>query len=73
MVEKEGTNGEREAFEAYKAAREEHEQATEVAEADNVSSALIEKVKSLSHSRHASVKLNGYSNCTTHPRFNLIG
>lgn len=44
MVEKEGSNGEKDAFKAYKAAREEHEYATESGDGDKVSSALIERV-----------------------------
>ncbi|XP_027346144.1 mitochondrial proton/calcium exchanger protein-like [Abrus precatorius] len=44
LVEKEGSNGEKDAFKAYKAAREEHEHATESGEGDKVSSALIERV-----------------------------
>lgn len=44
MVEKEGSNGEKDAFKAYKAAREEHEHATESGDGDKVSSALIERV-----------------------------
>ncbi|KAK7318762.1 hypothetical protein RJT34_03469 [Clitoria ternatea] len=47
MVEKEGLNGEKDAFKAYKAAREEHEDATESAEGDKVSSALIERVDAM--------------------------
>lgn len=44
MVEKEGTDGEAEALKAYKAAREESDHAAEVAIADKVSSALINRV-----------------------------
>ena len=44
MVEKEGTDGEAEALKAYKAAREESDNAAEVAIADKVSSALINRV-----------------------------
>lgn len=47
MVEKEGTTGEEDAFKAYKAVREEHEQDDDVAEADKVSSALIERVDAM--------------------------
>lgn len=46
MVEKEGTDGEKDAIKAYIAAREESDHATEVAEGDDVSSALVEKVSS---------------------------
>lgn len=46
MVEKEGTDGEKDAIKAYIAAREESDHATEVAEGDEVSSALVEKVSS---------------------------
>lgn len=45
MVEKEGTDGEKEAIRAYRAAREENDHASEANERDNVSSALIEKVR----------------------------
>lgn len=47
MVEKEGTDGEKEAIRAYRAAREENDHASEANERDNVSSALIEKVDSM--------------------------
>ncbi|KAK7359113.1 hypothetical protein VNO77_01059 [Canavalia gladiata] len=47
MVEKEGSNGKKDAFKAYKAAREEHEHATESGKGDKVSSALIERVDSM--------------------------
>ena len=45
MVEEEGSNGKKDAFKAYKAAREEHEHATESGEGDKVSSALIGRVR----------------------------
>jgi LETM1 and EF-hand domain-containing protein 1 len=44
MLEKEGTEGEEEAKKAYKAAREESDDAAEVAAEEKVSSALIDKV-----------------------------
>ncbi|KAK9200566.1 hypothetical protein WN944_015765 [Citrus x changshan-huyou] len=47
MVEKEGTDGEKDAIKAYIAAREESDHATEVAEGDDVSSALVEKVDAM--------------------------
>ncbi|KAL2343177.1 hypothetical protein Fmac_004462 [Flemingia macrophylla] len=47
MVEKEGANGEKDAFKAYKAAREEHKHATESGEGDKVSSALIDRVDAM--------------------------
>ncbi|CAN8254182.1 unnamed protein product [Cochlearia groenlandica] len=47
MVEREDVDGEKAAIKAYKAAREESEQADEVAESDEVSSALMEKVDGL--------------------------
>ncbi|KDP35127.1 hypothetical protein JCGZ_10661 [Jatropha curcas] len=47
MVEKEGTDGEKEAIRAYIAAREESDHASEVDEHDDVSSALIEKVDAM--------------------------
>ncbi|RDX62462.1 Mitochondrial proton/calcium exchanger protein, partial [Mucuna pruriens] len=47
MVEKEGSNGEKDAFKAYKAAREENEHATESGEGDKVSSALIGRVDAM--------------------------
>ncbi|KAL9432055.1 hypothetical protein AB3S75_027130 [Citrus x aurantiifolia] len=47
MVEKEGTDGEKDAIKAYIAAREESDHATEVAEGDEVSSALVEKVDAM--------------------------
>ncbi|XP_057527863.1 uncharacterized protein LOC130806699 isoform X1 [Amaranthus tricolor] len=47
MVEKEGTDGEAEALKAYKAAREESDNAAEVAIADKVSSALINRVDAM--------------------------
>lgn len=46
MVEKEGTAGEKDAIKAYMAAREESDHPSEVAEGDEVSSALVEKVSS---------------------------
>jgi LETM1 and EF-hand domain-containing protein 1 len=49
MVEKEGSNSEKNAFETYKAAREEHEHAAESDDdGDKVSSALIERVRTVS-------------------------
>lgn len=45
MVEKEGTGSEKGALKAYKAAREESENATEVTEGNEVSSALIDRVR----------------------------
>jgi len=45
MVEREDVDGEKAAMKAYKAAREDSDQSDEVAEADEVSSALMEKVK----------------------------
>ena len=45
MLEKEGTEGEEEAKRAYMAAREESNDADEVAAEEEVSSALIEKVR----------------------------
>lgn len=47
MVEKEGMDGEKDAMKAYIAAREESENDKEVAEGDEVSSALIERVSNL--------------------------
>ncbi|KAG7561478.1 LETM1-like [Arabidopsis thaliana x Arabidopsis arenosa] len=47
MVEREDVDGEKAAMKAYKAAREDIDQADEVAEADEVSSALMEKVDGL--------------------------
>lgn len=47
MVEKEGSNGDKDAFKAYKAAREEHEHAADSDEGDKVSSALIERVSTI--------------------------
>ncbi|GAU18735.1 hypothetical protein TSUD_80230 [Trifolium subterraneum] len=48
MVEKEGSNGEKDPFETYKAAREEHEHAAESDDdGDKVSSALIERVDAM--------------------------
>ncbi|KAE9602906.1 putative EF-hand domain pair, letm1 ribosome-binding domain-containing protein [Lupinus albus] len=49
MVEKEGTDGEKDAFKAYKAAREEHDHDTESDEGHEVSSALIERVDAMLH------------------------
>ncbi|KAF2298325.1 hypothetical protein GH714_022270 [Hevea brasiliensis] len=46
-VEKEGTDGEKEAIRAYKAARDESDHASEVDERDNISSALIDKVDAM--------------------------
>lgn len=48
MVEKEGMDGEKDIMKAYRAAREESENATDVSEANEVSSALIERVINLS-------------------------
>lgn len=45
MLEKEGTDGEEEAKKAYKAAREKSDHAAEVAAADKVSSALVDRVR----------------------------
>ncbi|KAJ7947432.1 LETM1 and EF-hand domain-containing protein 1, mitochondrial-like [Quillaja saponaria] len=47
IVGKEGMHGEKDALKAYKAAREEPEHAAEVAEGDEVSSALIDKVDAM--------------------------
>lgn len=47
MVDKEGTEGEKEAMKAYRAAREESDQDAEKAEADEVSSALIDRVDAM--------------------------
>ncbi|XP_057957042.1 uncharacterized protein LOC131150372 [Malania oleifera] len=47
MVEKEGTAGEQDIMKAYRAAREESEDAAEVAVSDEVSSALIERVDAM--------------------------
>ncbi|XP_010413638.1 PREDICTED: LETM1 and EF-hand domain-containing protein 1, mitochondrial [Camelina sativa] len=47
MVEREDVDGEKAAVKAYKAAREDSDQAEEVAESDEVSSALMEKVDGL--------------------------
>ncbi|KAG2728264.1 hypothetical protein I3760_01G197100 [Carya illinoinensis] len=47
MVEKEGTGGEKGALKAYRAAREESENATEVTEGNEVSSALIDRVDAM--------------------------
>ncbi|KAJ0254838.1 Leucine zipper-EF-hand-containing transmembrane protein 1 [Hirschfeldia incana] len=47
MVEREDVDGEKDAMKAYKAAREDSDQSEEVAEADEVSSALMEKVDGL--------------------------
>lgn len=47
MVEKEGTDGEKDAIKAYRAAREEIDNADEVAEGDEVSSSLIERVDAM--------------------------
>ncbi|CAL4893862.1 unnamed protein product [Urochloa decumbens] len=49
MLEKEGAEGEEEAKKAYFAAREEPDHDAEVAEEENVSSALIEKVDAMLH------------------------
>lgn len=45
MVEKEGTEGQEAAKEAYRAAREESDRADEKAAGDKVSSALINRVR----------------------------
>lgn len=45
MVDKEGTGGEKDAMKAYRAAREETDNAAEEAEGDEASSALIERVR----------------------------
>ncbi|XP_048597251.1 mitochondrial proton/calcium exchanger protein-like [Brassica napus] len=47
MVEREDVDGEKAAMKAYKAAREDSDQGDEVAESDEVSSALMEKVDGL--------------------------
>lgn len=47
IVDKEGTDGEKDAMRVYKAAREENDQMDEVAEQDAVSSALIDKVDAM--------------------------
>ena len=47
MVAKKGVDGEKDVMKAYRAAREESENATDVAEADKVSSALVERVSNL--------------------------
>lgn len=47
IVDKEGMDGEKNAIKAYRAAREETENANEVAEGDEVSSALIDRVSDL--------------------------
>ncbi|KAB1218164.1 LETM1 and EF-hand domain-containing protein 1, mitochondrial [Morella rubra] len=47
IVEKEGTDGEIDALKAYRAVREESVNAAEVAEGDEVSSALIERVDAM--------------------------
>ncbi|OVA11045.1 EF-hand domain [Macleaya cordata] len=47
VVEKEGTEGEEEAKKAYRAAREESDQAAEMAVGDKVSSALIDRVDAM--------------------------
>lgn len=51
MLEKEGTEGEEEAKRAYISAREESDHHAEAAAGENVSSALIEKVRN--PSRHS--------------------
>jgi len=45
MVKKEGSDGQKAAFKAYKAAREEHDDTAESGEGDKVSSALINRVR----------------------------
>ncbi|BFG40369.1 hypothetical protein CerSpe_266430 [Prunus speciosa] len=47
MVEKEGTDGEKDALKAYKAARDESDSTSVEAEGDEVSSALIDKVDAM--------------------------
>ncbi|XVE84391.1 hypothetical protein DITRI_Ditri17bG0008800 [Diplodiscus trichospermus] len=47
MVEKKGTDGEKDAIKAYRAAREESDRSSEVSESDEVSSMLIEKVDAM--------------------------
>lgn len=47
VVEKEGTDGEADALKAYRAAREESDNAAEVAVGDKVSSALIDRVDAM--------------------------
>ncbi|KAK6266365.1 hypothetical protein QUC31_017202 [Theobroma cacao] len=47
MVDKEGTDGEKDAIKAYRAAREESDHSSEGSESDEVSSALIEKVDAM--------------------------
>ncbi|KAF3451078.1 hypothetical protein FNV43_RR07167 [Rhamnella rubrinervis] len=47
MVEKEGVDGQKDVMQAYRAAREESENDTDVAEADEVSSALVERVDAM--------------------------
>ncbi|BBH08638.1 LETM1-like protein, partial [Prunus dulcis] len=47
MVEKEGTDGEKDALRAYKAARDESDSTSVEAEGDEVSSALIDKVDAM--------------------------
>ena len=44
MIGKEGVDGEKDALRAYRAAREENENANEEAEGNEVSSALIDRV-----------------------------
>lgn len=44
MVEKEGTDGEKDAMRAYKAARKEGNKSDDVGESNQVSLALIDKV-----------------------------
>ncbi|QCD84579.1 hypothetical protein DEO72_LG2g4934 [Vigna unguiculata] len=47
MVKKEGSDGQKAAFKAYKAAREEHDDTAESGEGDKVSSALINRVDAM--------------------------
>ncbi|TYG99197.1 hypothetical protein ES288_A10G176800v1 [Gossypium darwinii] len=47
MVDKEGTDGEKDAIKAYRAAREETDHSGEVSDSDEVSSVLIEKVDAM--------------------------
>ncbi|KAI9196421.1 hypothetical protein LWI28_023789 [Acer negundo] len=49
MVEKEGTDDEKDAMKAYRAARDESDHYAEVAEGDEVSSALVDKVDAMLH------------------------
>lgn len=64
MVDKEGTDGEEEAKKAYKAAKEDSDQAVERALGDKVSSALIDRVRLLSENSCSSTM----SICINHLR-----